>query len=109
MGKGPFKMKGPAFFKKKSPAKIKFGDLFGGNPVENLLDPAGLFGGGGFGFLGQKTSDLLYPNRGKGGYRGEKILSREETIARDQKIRSKKFRPSRYDVVTKEYRGKKRT
>ena len=50
--------------RKKSPYKLASygGDqknpikaFFGGDPIENILDPAGFFGGGGMGIAGKKS------------------------------------------------------
>ena len=46
---------------KTSPAK----QFFGGDPVENLLDPAGVFGGGGFGMIGQASGKMMSRDKGK--------------------------------------------
>ena len=57
--KSGFKMKG-------SPMKRNFGiaspvkGLFSGLKLENLLDPAGIFGGGGFGIAGKATAEALH-------------------------------------------------
>ena len=40
---------------KSSPLK----GLFGGNPIENMLDPFGMFGGGGLGLAGQGAANIM--------------------------------------------------